>query len=111
MVSCNTGELPQFTTSLLVEQIRRTFRRLPGHRKGGNNQRYTLEDIALSAFSVFFTQSPSFLDYQRRMQKERGRNNATSPFGVHRIPSDQLARCPSWSQDTLNRQATLHRQG
>jgi len=25
-----------------------------------------VEDAALSAFSVFFTQSPSFLDYQRR---------------------------------------------
>ena len=34
-------------------------------------------------------QSPSFLDYQRRMQKERGRNNARSLFGVHQIPSTQ----------------------
>ena len=92
MLSCDTAGLPQFTTSLLVEQVRQTFRRLPDGRKGGNNQRYTLEDAALSAFSVFFTQSPSFLDYQKRMQKERGRNNATSLFGVHRIPSDQQIR-------------------
>jgi hypothetical protein len=28
-----------------------------------------MEDAALSAFSVFFTQSPSFLDYQVRMQQ------------------------------------------
>jgi hypothetical protein len=46
-------------------------------------------DAGLSAFSVFFLQSPSFLDYQRRMQKERGRNNASSLFGVHQIPSTQ----------------------
>ena len=92
MLSCDTTELPQFTTSLLAEQVRRTFRRLPDGRKGGNNQRCTLEDAALSAFSVFFTQSPSFLDYQKRMQKERGRNNAASLFGVHRIPSDQQIR-------------------
>lgn len=46
-------------------------------------------DAALSAFSVFFMQSPSFLDDQRRMQKERGRNNAGSLFGVHQIPSTQ----------------------
>jgi hypothetical protein len=58
-------------------------------RKGGNNQRYVIGDAGLSAFSVFFLQSPSFLDYQRRMQKERGRNNASSLFGVHQIPSTQ----------------------
>ena len=67
----------------LIERMRDTFRDLPDLRKGGNHQRYTLEDAALSAFAVFFTQSPSFLDYQVRMQKERGRNNAASLFGVH----------------------------
>ena len=41
---------------------------------------------------MFFTQSPSFLDYQVRMQKARGRNNAASLFGVHQIPSDQQVR-------------------
>jgi hypothetical protein len=46
-----------------------------------------VEDAALSAFSVLFTQSPSFLNYQRRLQKRRNRNNAQSIFGVHQIPS------------------------
>ena len=68
------------------------LRHLPDVRQGGNNQRYTLEDTALSALEVFFTLSPSLLDYQVRMQKERGRNNATALFGVHRIPSDQQFR-------------------
>ena len=44
-------------------------------------------DAGLSAFSVFFMQSPSFLDYQSRMQQSQGANNAQSLFGVHRIPS------------------------
>jgi len=35
-----------------------------------------MEDAALSAFSIFFTQSPSFLDSQVRMQKQLGQNNA-----------------------------------
>lgn len=73
----------------LVAGIREALFDLPDHRKGGNNQRYVIGDAALSAFSVFFMQSPSFLDYQRRMQKERGRNNAGSLFGVHQIPSTQ----------------------
>jgi len=63
------------------------LRHLPDVRQGGNNQRYTLEDTALSALEVFFTQSPSFLDYQVRMQKEHGRIHATALFGMHRIPS------------------------
>ena len=71
----------------LVDQILSTFNALPDYRKQGNNQKYAVEDAALSAFSVFFTQSPSFLDYQLRMQKLHNRNNAQSIFGVHQIPS------------------------
>jgi hypothetical protein len=51
-----------------------------------------MEDAALSAFSIFFTQSPSFLDSQVRMQKQQGKNNAASLFGVHQIPSDNQIR-------------------
>ncbi len=83
MVSYAGLGLPPLTVDALVAAIRDTFRRLPDVRKGGNNQRYTLDAAALSAFSVFFTQSPSFLDYQVRMHKERGHNNATALFGVH----------------------------
>ena len=71
----------------LISQIRIAFEELPDFRKQGNNQKYALEDAALSAFSVFFTQCPSFLDYQQRMQKLHNRNNAQSIFGVHQIPS------------------------
>jgi hypothetical protein len=41
---------------------------------------------------VFFTQSPSSLDYQTRRQRRLGRNNAQSLFGVHQIPSDNQIR-------------------
>ena len=51
------------TAKVLIEQVRSTFGALPDVRKGGPNQRYALQDAALSAFAVFFTQSPSFLDY------------------------------------------------
>ena len=76
----------------LLSRIREVLFDLPDHRKGGNNQRYAIGDAALSAFSVFFMQSPSFLDFQRRMEKERGANNAHTLFGVHQIPSDQQIR-------------------
>lgn len=51
-----------------------------------------MQDAALSAFSVFFSQSPSFLDSQVRMQKQQGKNNASSLFGVHEIPCDNQIR-------------------
>lgn len=51
-----------------------------------------MEDAALSAFSVFFTQTPSFLAYQRMMEGSKGKSNAQSLFGVHRIPSDNHIR-------------------
>lgn len=51
-----------------------------------------MKDAALSAFSVFFSQSPSFLDSQIRMQKQQGKNNASSLFGVYEIPSDNQIR-------------------
>jgi len=49
-------------------------------------------DVASSAFSVFFMQSPSFLAYQRDMQRRKGQNNARGLFGVERIPSDPQIR-------------------
>ena len=51
-----------------------------------------MEDAALSAFSVFFTQTPSFLAYQRLMEGSKGKSNAQSLFGVHRIPTDNHIR-------------------
>jgi len=74
---------PPLSVATLVAYIRAALFALPDHRKGGNNQSYAIGDAGLSAFSVFFLQSPSFLDYQRRMQKEYGTNNASPLFGVH----------------------------
>ena len=61
-------------------------------KRTGTNCRYRVADAALSAFSVFFTQNPSFLSYQRKMAGNRGRSNAQSLFGVHQIPSDNHIR-------------------
>jgi hypothetical protein len=38
----------------------------PDHRQEGPNTRYAIHDAALGAFGIFFTQSPSFLEYQRK---------------------------------------------
>ena len=75
----------------ITEQIRNTFEQFTDPRRG-KNTRYKLVDAGLSAFSVFFMQSPSFLEYQRSLDQRLGRNNAQTLFGVHQIPSDNQIR-------------------
>lgn len=58
----------------------------------GKNSRYPLRDATLSAYSVFFTQSPSFLSFQTMMEKNKGNNNARTIFGIDKIPSDNQIR-------------------
>jgi hypothetical protein len=76
----------------VVSAIHEGFEALPEHRQGSNHQRYSLSDAALSAFSVFMMQSPSFLAHQRDMQRQKGRDNVQTLFGVHQTPSDNQIR-------------------
>ena len=75
----------------LVEELQSCFERLPDHRKGENTQ-YEIKDAAVSAFGVFFTQSASFLAYQRLIEEVKGKSNVQSLFGAERIPSDNQIR-------------------
>lgn len=61
------------------------------HRSGKNSQ-YELADAGMGAFSVFFTQSPSFLAHQRDMKLRKGRSNAEKLFALREIPSDNQIR-------------------
>ena len=65
---------------------------LPDERKPSNNTKYTVEEALLSAFSVFFLQSRSFLEHQRLMKSQKGRDNAASLFGIETIPCDNQIR-------------------
>lgn len=76
----------------LQDILHRRIQQLPDHRKDGPNTRYSIQDAALGAFGIFFTQSPSFLDYQRRLQQTKGHHNARTLFGVERIPCDNQVR-------------------
>ena len=88
-----TPAASKFTQSNLITDIKQTFTSLPDARSGnGVYQKYEMSDAALSAFSVFFMQSPSFLDYQKMMEKKRSKNNANSLFGIHLIPSANQIR-------------------
>ena len=75
----------------LMGYLRSEIKKFPD-RRTGNNSSYSIEDAALGVFSIFFTQSPSFLSFQKAMQASKGINNAQSIFGVQRIPCDNHIR-------------------
>jgi hypothetical protein len=75
----------------IITYFKSILERFPDKRTG-KNKRYQIVDVALSAFSVFFTQTPSFLAHQRTMEQNKGRNNAKSLFGVEKIPTDNHIR-------------------
>ncbi len=75
----------------LIGHIRQRMGAFPD-RRTGLNKKYTMEDIGLSAFSVFYTQSPSFLAQQTAMQQNKGQSNARTLFQIEEIPTDNHVR-------------------
>lgn len=61
-------------------------------RRPSNATSYSVKDAVLGAFSAFFMQSESFLDYQRQLNSRSGRDNAQSLFGLAQIPSIEQIR-------------------
>ena len=75
----------------IIKLLRKEFKKLPDKR-GRKHVEYAIEDIALSAFSLFYFQSKSWLDFQRNMFTRTGKSNAKSFFGIEKIPSDNHIR-------------------
>jgi hypothetical protein len=62
----------------------------PDKRKGAGV--YSMADIGVSAFSLFFMQSESFLSYQRALTQGRKTSNCHTLFGMAKIPTDNHIR-------------------
>jgi len=75
----------------LLSHLNAAIESFPDPRRGTNTQ-YSIENITLSAFAVFFCQSPSFLAHQKLMQQIQGKNNARTVFGIQKIPTDNQIR-------------------
>ena len=71
----------------LIGKLRKRLHNIADPRNGSNKQ-YTFVDIAMAAFSVFFIQSPSFLEHQRTYNK----NACRSLFGIRKLPTDNHIR-------------------
>jgi len=75
----------------LVDELRSCLAGLCDKRTGTNTQ-YTMQTIGLSAFSVFFSQCPSFLAHQKAMQHNKGQSNAQTLFQIEDTPTPNHVR-------------------
>lgn len=89
--SIETQHTTNFSQENLVKKIQSTFNHLSDSRTGSNTT-YAMSDAALSAFSVFFMQNPSFLAQQKTLEKSHGKSNLQTLFGTHKIPCDNQIR-------------------
>lgn len=80
-----------YSFAVLLRFLENSIINFPDVRTGKNTV-YEVRDAVLSAFSVFFMQCPSFLAHQKAMGTRKGKNNAESIFGVHKIPTDTHIR-------------------
>ena len=76
----------------LLAYLNRAIERIPDPRQSSNGTRYSLQDLVLGAFSVFFMQCESFLEHQRYQQSHEGHNNGQSLFGLTAVPTEVQIR-------------------
>src|SRR4051812_27279867 len=74
----------------LLQGVRSACAAFPDKRRG--EVTYSMADIGLSAFSLFFLQSGSFLAHQRVLEAGRKTSNCQSLFGMTAIPTDNHIR-------------------
>jgi hypothetical protein len=65
----------------LISDLKDVCADLPDQHKGPRREtEYSMADIGLSAFSVFFMETPSFLAHQRTLEQGQGRSNCQCLF-------------------------------
>jgi hypothetical protein len=75
----------------LLDGLREVCGRFADKRRS-QDVKYAMADIGLSAFSLFFMQSESFLSHQRRLEEGQGMSNCQTLFGIQKIPTDNHIR-------------------
>src|SRR3978361_1142357 len=74
----------------LLEGVRSACAAFPDKRRG--DVTYSMADIGLSAFSLFFMQSESFLAHQRALEEGWQMSKCHSLFGMTAVPTDNHIR-------------------
>jgi len=84
-------KIQEITFESMLQYLNAAISCFPDKRTG-QNTKFSMNNVGMGAFSLFFTQNPSFLSFQTIMQKKKGKNNAQSLFGISEIPSDNQIR-------------------
>lgn len=74
----------------LLSELKAVCAAFPDKRKSEGS--YSMADIGLAAFSLFFMQSQSFLAFQRTLEDGHKTSNCQTLFGMEMIPSDNHIR-------------------
>lgn len=77
--------------SRLLQSLRVACAAFPDGRRA-DGLTYSMSDIGLSAFSLFFMQSESFLSHQRSLEEGSKTSNCHTLFGMSKIPTDNHVR-------------------
>ena len=80
------------TFSALLAKLHEVVESIEDPRRKSNGTHYQVKDAVISAFSTFFMQCSSFLEFQRQMHNRQQRDNVQTLFGVNQIPSDAQIR-------------------
>jgi hypothetical protein len=75
----------------LLSGLRQACESFPDRRQWRPDN-IAMADAGMAAFAMFFMQSASFLEHQRRMQSGRNASNLETLFGIDTIPSDNHIR-------------------
>ena len=84
-------ELKHVNFDSMISGIRDGFAQFPDPRER-KQIRYSIDDIAMSAFACMYFQEPSLLAFQERMQEESQNNNLRTMFGVSGIAESTQLR-------------------
>ena len=76
----------------LIDSFTTNIDNIEDTRRQRKDIKYSFKDIILSAFSIFYLQSKSWLSFQRKMDTNKGSSNAKTLFGITDIPSDNHIR-------------------
>jgi hypothetical protein len=74
--------------SIIIENIKN----IKDDRRQRSDLKYSFKDIILGAFSLFYFQNNSWLQFQTQMQTASGKNNAKTLFDIENIPVDNHIR-------------------
>lgn len=92
----NTNNKPTafsiFSTSLIDSYSNIHDPRVTQKGVVANNIVYSIQDVVLSAFSVFFFQHSSLLKFQRSLENMHNTSTLRNLFGVNKIPKDTQIR-------------------